>query len=278
MSETTLKEKIHSLLDKNALLLPMQICKLLGLPYKYKCLQCKTTRLNAKDKCRVCGTSEAEKGYWSYVAKVRSKWKHDLEDERGLKPSSFKNWRGWIYVDKLLNRKRDPSVVRAAVDAGWILTRSKNHYLLWKSKHGRLEWHVTGRVKVWVKKPASQGKAFQMLCDAFFATGLIFDIRLLEPFLKSLRFKGATVIIETGQRLPYLKIDFLKESNGFIFKAGDRSHPHAYELNFWYPDWGEQAEQTIARLTKLLEDLQQPRQPTLGNGTLSNVDPSQYIA
>lgn len=182
-------------------------------------------------------------------------------------------------MSKLLDRKKDPVVTIDAVKAGWILTKSKNRYLLWRDpKRGRLEWFETGRCKVWVKRPASQGKAFQMLCDAFFSTGLIFDIRLLEPFLKSLRFKGATLIIKTSERLPYFKLDFLKDSNGILIKAGDRSHPTCYEINFWYPDWGEHAEQVIARLTKMLEQrVSEPKKPTFRNGALKDTDYSRLM-
>jgi len=218
LSEASIKEKIFGELDKNPLLLPIQLCKIVGLDYKY---------------------------YANYVTKLRSKWKTLPQDKRGLFPSSFHGWHGFVFVPKSVDRKR-------AVECGWIQTRAKNHYLLWKDvKLGRLEWHVNGRVKVWIRKPASFGRAMQLLADAYFSSGLIFDVRVFESFVKTLRFKGASAVFETNQRLPYMKIDFLKLSNGVVIKLGDRSHPNAVEVDFCYPDWGERNEQ----LLKVLKDI-----------------------
>lgn len=234
--EGSTRKKIRHLLDKNPLLTASPLCKILGLDYK-------------------------EHG--AYVTNEKYLWKKSYKNRLGLKGltgSNFKNWRGWIYVDKLLNRKKDPDVTRRAVEVGWTQTKAKNRYLLWMDpKLGRLEWHENGRVKIWIKKPADRGKVNELLVNAFLRTGLIFDLRIFTKFLNAVRFKGATLIIPTSQRLPYLKLDFLKESNGVIIKAGDRSHPHCYEINFFYPNWGEHSEGVVARFHNLLEKVFTPK-------------------
>lgn len=227
MSESTIKKRVWTLLDKNPLLLPKQICNLLHLDYKQ---------------------------YANYVTFLKSKWKHYIRDKRGLKGLSFHHWHGWVYAPKTVNRE-------LAVKQGWIRTRAKNRYLLWKDRNGRLEWFETGRVKVWVRKPPSMGKAYQLLSDAFFNTALIFDIRVFERFLKSLRFKRASATLDLGERLPYARVDFLKDSNGVVITLGDKSHPTALEIDFCYPDWGEKTEGVLARLLSLLEG--KPPEPNM---------------
>lgn len=220
MSEETIKDKVWALLDKNPLLLPKQICNLLHLNYN---------------------------DYSNYVTFQRSKWKEYTKNKQALKGLSFHNWHGWIYVPSTVDRV-------LAVKSGWVRTRAKNRYLLWKDgKLGRLEWFETGRVKVWVKKPASLGKAYQLLADAFFKTALIFDIRVFEPFLKSLRFKGAHAVLDVGERLPYARIDFLKLSNGIVIKIGDTTHPTGIEVEFCYPTWGEANERLLSEILKSLK-------------------------
>lgn len=227
--EDSIRQTVFKELDKNPLLKPKQLCRLLGLIYK---------------------------DYKRYVTTLRYQWKRSLKNRLGLKSSRFKNWRGWVYVPESLDRKKYPDVTETAVEQGWKLTKARNRYLLWKDpKRGRLEWHMSGRIKIWCKKPADRGRVNQMLVDAFLSTGLIFDIRIFEAFLRSVRFKGAVLIVETSERLPYLKIDFLKDSNGLIFKMGDASHPHCLEFNFFYPNYAEHSEAAVARLNKTLENL-----------------------
>jgi len=222
----TIKERIFKELEKNPMLLPKQLCKLTNLDYKY---------------------------YHNYVTKLRSKWKTLPRDKQGLKPLSFHNWHGYVFVPKKVDRV-------LAVGCGWIQTKSRNHYLMWKDgKLGRLEWHVNGRIKVWIRKPANFGKAMQLLANAFFSSGLIYDIRIFEVFAKSLRFKGASAIFESKQRLPYMKIDFLKLSNGVVIKVGDRSHPNAVEVDFCFPDWGEKSERLLQRFLDVLEPKKKER-------------------
>jgi hypothetical protein len=55
------------------------------------------------------------------------------------------------------------------------------------------------------------------------------------------KVQGASAVVETGQRLPYLKIDLFKDSNGIIVKLGDKSHPSAVEIDYYIPRCAEES-------------------------------------
>jgi len=234
--EGSMRREIRALLNKNPLLTAKPICKILGIDYKT---------------------------YGHYVRNEKCIWKKSYKNRlhlKGLTGDNFKNWRGWVYVQKIIDRKKDSTVTERAVEAGWILTKARNRFLLWKDpKRGRLEWFETGRVKIWIRKPANRGKANEILVNSFLRTGLISNFKIFEALLRSVRFKGATLLIPTSMRLPYLKLDLLKESNGVVFKMGDLSHPDCLEFNFFYPDWGEHSEAVVARFHKLLGDVFNPK-------------------
>lgn len=215
MSTQPISQQVYSLLNKDPLLKPKQICKLLDLSHKT---------------------------YRRYITKLRCLWKKRYFRQReGLKRLTFHRWRGWCVVPRVV----DPGDAEAA---GWLVTRARNGMLLWKSDLGRLEWFPsTGRVNVWIRSPASLGKAMQLLSDAFFGSGLIFDFRVFERFVRGLRRKGASMVVEVGERLPYVKIDLLKKSNGVTITLGDRSHPTGIEVDFNYPDWAERNELILER-------------------------------
>jgi len=149
------------------------------------------------------------------------------------------------------------------LDVGGVRTRSRNRYFLRKDKNGRWEWFETRRVKVRVRKPATVGKALQLLANGFFRTVLIFDIRVFSKFVQGLRFKGASATLDVGQRLPYERIEFLKESNGVVVTLGDRSHPTSIEIDFHLPRWGERIEQALESFVKVMKktELKKPVQP-----------------
>jgi hypothetical protein len=186
------------------------------------------------------------------VTKERSLWKHYTKNERVSKRLSFHHWHGWVYVPKGCSRD-------SAVGCGWVETKAKNKWLLWKDRFGRLEWQTSGRVKVWIRKPASIGKAAQLLANAFHMTGLIPDIRVFEIFRKTLKFKGAHAVLEVGERLPYFNTDILWKSNGVKVKGGDISHPTGLEIEFCLPDWAERNEQLFERLLDLFEGVSKPK-------------------
>lgn len=223
----SIRQNVFHYLNKNPLLKPKDLCKLLELDYKY---------------------------YKDYVTHLRFEWKNDYQRQHGLKRLRFHKWHGWLYVPEGVDRA-------SAVDVGWIRTRARNRYFMWKDKNGRLEWFETNRVKVLVSKPATLGKALQLLANAFFRTALIFDIRVFTRFAKKLKFKGATATLDVGQRLPYERIDFLKESNGIVVTLGDRSHPTSIEIDFHLPRWGERMEQALESFLKVMEKTTELKKP-----------------
>jgi hypothetical protein len=109
-----------------------------------------------------------------------------------------------------------------------------------------------------VRKPANLGKAYQLVCNGFFATNLISDVKVLERVLASVRFKGAHYVFATEERLPRLTIDLFAKSNGVIIKVGDVSHPNSIEVIAYYPDWAERNERLFEQLNDTLKSLLQP--------------------
>ena len=228
-SEPTIKAAVFKLLDKNPLLTAKPICKILELRFN---------------------------DYRMYVSKLRSQWRSLPKNERGSK-CSIHGWRGWCYLPKEVSG----GIRSHAVEVGWVETRARNRWLLWKDRLGRLQWFETGRVNLYVRKPANLGKAYQLVCNGFSFTGLVTDIKLLEQVLSTLRFKGAHYVFATEQRLPRLTIDLFAKSNGVIIKVGDRSHPHAVEVVACYPDWAERNERLIEQLNDTLKRLIVPVAP-----------------
>lgn len=216
----SIRQQVFSLLDKNPLLTPKPLCKLLGLSYEK---------------------------YEHYLRNLRTEWKCHYKNERGSKCSTH-GWRGWCYLPVSVDRTR-------AVEVGWVETKARNRWLLWKDQLGRLQWFETGQVNLYVRKPANLGKAYQLICNGFSFTGLITDIKVLENVLASVRFKGAHYVFSTEQRLPRLTIDLFAKSNGVIIKVGDRSHPHAVEVIACYPDWAERNERLFEQLSDTLKRL-----------------------
>jgi hypothetical protein len=226
---TSIRQSVFDFLDKNPLLTAKPLCKLLDLPYSQ---------------------------YRNYMNRLRYEWKSNHKNERGSK-CSIHGWRGWCYL---------PNGVAAgirtdAVEVGWVETRARNRWLLWKDRLGRLQWFETGRVNLYVRKPANLGKAYQLVCNGFSFTGLVTDIKVLEQILGSVRFKGAHYVFSTEQPLPRLTIDLFAKSNGVIIKVGDRSHPNAVEVIACYPDWAERNERLFEHLNDILKRLFEPVAP-----------------
>lgn len=204
----TVTAQIKNELEQNPLLTAKKLCFLTGLDYHR---------------------------YGNYVNKVKSVWKYYHENGRGSNcPKDVHCWRGFGYV---------PLGVEVVLPLeGWQATRARNHMLVFKNGLGRLELFGTGRVNLYVRKPATLGKAYQLFCDGFFKTGVISDVKVLEACLKSVRFKSAHFVFETKQRLPPLTISLFEGSNGITVKVGDRSHPNSIEVVAGFMDWAERLE------------------------------------
>lgn len=96
--------------------------------------------------------------------------------------------------------------------------------------------------------------------------GLIDSMVVLDVILKSIRLKGAHAVFGTAQRLPYMEIKLFQLSNGVIIKMGDKSHPHAIEVEYCYPDWAEKNEQLLNNFLKILKgEPQHPNRPDSSN-------------
>lgn len=248
----SIRKRAFRLLEKNHELKPKELCKLLDLDYRQ---------------------------YGQTITQYRKQWKSEYRRRQALKCLSFHNTRGWIYALKMLDRA-------AAVEmkgSVWLQTRAKNKMLLFRERNlGRLEWHLTGRINIWIKKPATWGRVKQLLAKGFSWTGLIDDVQLFELWAASARFKGSHLVYDTGERLPYAKIEYLKEALGAVVKTGDVTHPTCIEIEFHYPDYAEKNERILEQVSKalelnsrqiqqfsdLLQDLSQPKAPKAQDRTM----------
>lgn len=208
----SLSEQIKTELEKNPLLTAKNICVLKGWNYQH---------------------------LGNYVNKIKSVWKYYHPEGQGVKClSGVHCWRGFTYV------ARELGLLVAKLDyaSGWVCTRARNRMVVFRNPLGRMELFGTGRVNVFVRKPGSLGKAYQLFCDGFFKTGVISDIKVLEACLAGLRFKSAHFVFDTKERLPQLTVSLFSESNGVTVKVGDRSHPNSVEVIAGYMDWAERLE------------------------------------
>lgn len=226
--KSSIKSRVWGLLDKNPLLTAKYICAILKLSY---------------DK------------YSAYVRNLKSSWKRNTDLN---KVQSVHGWRGFTYLPEfllpVLDLKR-VDVREKILGLGWRPTKARNRWILWRDKLGRLQWFETGRINLYVRAPATLGKAFQLVSNGFGMTEIITDIRSLEVLLKGIRFKSAHYVFKTSQRLPQVSISMFNKSNGIIIKVGDRTHPNALEVIASYPDWGEYNERALSKLTAVLEKI-----------------------
>jgi hypothetical protein len=118
----SIRQSVFEKLDGNPLLTAKSLCKLMGLRYSK---------------------------YRNYVARLKCEWKYYRRNERGSK-CSIHAWRGWCYVPEGVDRSR-------ALGVGWVRSRARNRWLLWKDRLGRLQWFETGRVNLYVRRPLILG-------------------------------------------------------------------------------------------------------------------------
>ncbi|MEM2129153.1 MAG: hypothetical protein QXZ70_01000 [Candidatus Bathyarchaeia archaeon] len=201
--------------------------------------------MTARNLCKLLDLSYKTHG--AYANNCKSIWKSNYRNEQGSK-CSIHAWRGWCYVPRDLDRTK-------AENEGWLSSKARNRWLLWRDKLGRLQWFETGRVNLYVRKPANLGRAYQLVCNGFSFTGLITDVKVLEGVLASVRFKGAHYVFDTEQQLPRFVIDLFAKSNGIVIKVGDTSHPNGVEVVCCYPDWAERNEHMLEEIRKMLRDV-----------------------
>ncbi len=226
-SDLKLNERAKIAWQKNASLSPSETCKILGIDYKK---------------------------HGGYIRKLKHNFKCDLQNRQGLKTLKFHKARGWIYTKDL----RGLQDQRAhAVDLGWqAAVKSKNGMLYFvRAGLGRLEWFKTGRINIWVDKPATKIRVCQLLANGFAWTGLIKDVHVFEAWARTARFKGAHIAIDMGEVLPYAKVDLLKDSNGVVVKMGDLSHRTSLEIEFCYPDWAERQETLQKNMMDMMDQM-----------------------
>lgn len=234
----SLRKQIFDLWDENPLLSAKMICKLLDLCYKKR-----------------------KQLIWKY----HSQWRTSQKKQIGSKcqKPSFHKPSAWVYVDKLKLQ------LEHFLERGWIQTKAKNKYLMFKSPgYGHMKYFpTTGRVNIHTIKPHSRGRLFQLFCNGFSMNGLIDSMQILDQILKSIRFKGAHAVFSAPDRLPYMEIKMFQLSNGITIKLGDRSHPNGIEVEYCYPDWAEKNEQLLSKIyeglnpPKRLNDKKDPRAP-----------------
>jgi hypothetical protein len=180
--------------------------------------------------------------FWNLISDARTNY----ENRQGLKSLNFHNWRGFIFALKSLDREL------AVSEGKWLQTTARNHMLTFKNDLGRLEWHMNGRINIWVKKPVVEAKVMRLLACAFYENGLVYDIHIFHQWAKTLKMKGVHCAIDTGEKLPYLKFEGFAKTNGTTLLLGDKSHPTCAELVINYPDWAERNEAMIESTKQML--------------------------
>lgn len=238
-THTSLRKQVFELLEKTHDLSPSQICDVLHYPHKK---------------------------YARTISQYKKQWRCEYQNRHDLKRLSFHKVRGWIEGLKSFSRGEPGSRERVfLVQAGWEETQAKNRMMIFRSVLGRLEWFETGRINIWIKKPANWGKVKQLLALGFHRTGLVRDVEKFDLWAETARFWGAHVGLDLGVPLPYGKIDLLKESLGVVAKTGDASHPTWLELEFVYPDWARRNELLLELNKRALEQNSQVLGDLLGS-------------
>jgi hypothetical protein len=226
-----LRKQIFDLLDgegqSNPLLTPKQICKLLNLTYKQ---------------------------HHNYVAKTKWEWKYYYRNEQGSKCSNFHCFKAKGKLDLelsvALRRRVQADWARKSPGFGWVCSKARNRFWVWKGKLGRVVWFETGLVGLNVRRPGNLGKAKQLFCEAFISSGLVTDFKVLNPVLEKIRPKSGHFPFCAGERLPYMVISDFEHSHGIVIKVGDRTHPDSVEVIASFSDTMDDALDKLEKLEK----------------------------
>lgn len=140
-------------------------------------------------------------------------------------------------------------------EEGWTVRIYKGeHFLLTMlARRKKVSFGFVAALREWLRE--NEGHAKQLFCDAFFKTGLIFDVNVLDKFTDSLYQDSFHTLVKTDRRLPYVHVRDFRDTNGFEFKSGDRSHPNCFEFIIRYQSQFERARELFEGLAKSLEGL-----------------------
>ena len=145
--------------------------------------------------------------------------------------------------------------VRAeALRKGWLPTKAKNRFIQWLERIGWVKWFETGRVRIHVRKPVSDGKIMQLLANAFYNTELLKGIKEFTGFFRSFFVKSVKMTVFLGKkaRIPRFRLEF---DNGFnkLVVINDVSHPHSIEIQYYLLKDGEQFRQYLKDSQRTLD-------------------------
>ena len=221
----SMRKEVCRLLDENPLLTAKMLAKLMNLDYKK---------------------------YRQTLTNYRNFWVYNHENERGSKCSSLHCFKAKVKLDLALSQR-----LRCVIDSdvekgifGWVLSKARNRFLVWKGRLGRVVWFESGTVTLHVKRPGNLGKTKQLFCDAFVNTGLLTDVKVLNPILERIRPKSGHFPYSSGARLRYMVIRDFEESHGIVIKVGDKTHPNAVEVIASFSDAIDLALQKLDNLEK----------------------------
>jgi hypothetical protein len=158
-----------------------------------------------------------------------------------------------VVVPECLDRKRFVDVSGLALGVGWRLSRNRNHVLVWDKEQfavGRVQWWMTGKVRIHVVKPQTLGRAKQLLYRAFISSGLIADLTISEKFLGEVRWVSNHDVYLYEKSLPYKKITTYKELGVEEIVTGDFSHRKALEVHVVKPDIVSKFEVLVETVSK----------------------------
>lgn len=131
---------------------------------------------------------------------------------------------------------------------GWRVSRARNRYWFFRCKLGRVRLFLNGTVELWVRKPASLGKAKGLFSKAFVWSGAVDSIKVCEDFYKSLMVKMHAVF-DYGKRVDYMRVTAFKGTHGFELVTGDKSHPTCAEFMFEYHAEVEEARRLFEQMS-----------------------------
>ena len=255
------RRTVFIFLDKNPLLTPSDLAKLIGIPIAER------------------------KKELVYLKKLKYDWKGNHEKQRGSIrsiPDEVHNayYRGVLPLEVtncVFLKLRSLVYGYGSTDfiaGAWIQTKSRNKALLFKSSQGRIRLFHTGTVQLFVRKPANDGKCMQLFCSAFTKNGLIDSLKVIEGFQKSLMRKMHCTI-DMHQKLPYAKVTAFQETHGFTFVSGDRSHPTCFEFMFDYNTEVQSVRAIVEQFGSFLKSIQDSKGSTIARDLNHKVDYSR---